>query len=168
MVPNIQLLNAPFFVESWLQERSFTRDASLVLAHSVQRASSRGMLGVIPPSIVLWSIIRWEKKLGISILESCGANSRFLEEEIEADLTRQPSHGQLVMDFDEVSKIALAAYSESRKLGYKYVGTEHLIWALLLADDGFLRSLFEKHALTREHYLSVLGETERTRDSDED
>jgi ATP-dependent Clp protease ATP-binding subunit ClpC len=74
---------------------------------------------------------------GICILVKLGVKPTAIEEELAKVMktgTARTSRRRLPSDF-HCRKVIKGAIDESRSLGYDYVGTEHLVVALLLADD---------------------------------
>jgi hypothetical protein len=103
----------------WLQKKQFTDDAQRMLRSVGERARERGMFGVLPPSLLLWTMLRWERKIGIVVLERCGVNLKELERDVEAELELlPPTHERQILDFGKICEIAVFACEEAKGLGY--------------------------------------------------
>jgi ATP-dependent Clp protease ATP-binding subunit ClpA len=103
---------------------------------------------------------RWERKLGVAVLEACGVNMWSFERAIEVALPNRGARHDSPEDVDcsLLCKVAETACQEAESLGHAYVGTEHLVSALLQSEDGILRELFERHHITYSTFKEKLAE----------
>ena len=116
----------------------------------------------------LWSLLRWERKLGLAALETMGADVPALTSDLDA-LLRQKNMENPVAKGPEglvfaktglpvpvVDEQALLeplvdqAERESRAMGDKWVGSEHLLLAIIEVADIELSTLLLKHSVTGE------------------
>jgi ATP-dependent Clp protease ATP-binding subunit ClpA len=155
----IKVTNAPHLVSEWLSAHGFTDDAREVLERTRKHALQHPTPGEVSPMVVLLSLLRWERRLGLTVFEECGGNRRALTQDIISELC---SAGEVaaepVLNMRAVSDIAAVAVEEARTLGNNYVGTEHLFLALLKSDDDMLRRLLTKHGVSYESFkVTLLG-----------
>jgi uncharacterized protein (DUF433 family) len=143
----------------WLQEHRFTSDAIRVLDDADERASARGMLGELPDALVLWAMLRWERKVGVTALAACGVDLGSLEKTVDEGLQTQRGFSHpLTIDYTGIGNIAIWAVEEAKGLGHQYVGTEHLLLALCRSSHPLTVSVFRKCRITPEVYRPKLME----------
>src|SRR5262249_10635496 len=126
--------------------------------------------------LALWLLLRWERKVGLVALERIGVDSDTLArgvngalvtaaEEAWQDGTRPrtvflPS-GRVaaVMDLNTaLAPLLSAAEHEALALGHGYVGTEHLLLAIIQRAGPRLRGVLGAHEITHQRVRqSVLG-----------
>jgi ATP-dependent Clp protease ATP-binding subunit ClpA len=170
-------------IEKEWSARHITDSTQRILKQIPCRASDRGLLVVNGSSIVmmaLWSLLMWERKVGRVALEQMGVDpfdlaralDRLLEEitrehQVVYDArrqqsvllkTREPYEGY---DFDALLEPLLQrAEHEALELGHKYVGSEHLLLAIVRLADSTLAAILQQHSIdhdrVKEAVLSVL------------
>ena len=156
-ITQVTIVNDAFAETAWMETRSFTDDARKVMRDTIERSRARGTVGIVEPMLLLWSLLRWERKIGVICLEACGVSLRSMEQRIEAELLRQQCLGsQLVIDFERITLVATIAVDESRDNGNAYVGTEHLMLALLKINDTRLNRCFAEFGVTYSDYKARL------------
>jgi len=157
-IEDVRRINACCLTSEWLSEHRYTDDAYLVLGYVWKRSLQCNIVGEVPPVIVLLSMLRWERRLGLAVFEEWGGNRRSLEWDIVSEIcsTAEVS-AEPLLDMRAINDVAIAAYEEARTLGKDYVGTEHLFLALLKSEDDMLRRLFTKHGLTYELFKDTLA-----------
>jgi len=163
-----------------LTERRFTDSAQHIVEQIGQRAGDRGFVTVDAASVIplaLWTLIRWERKVGLVALEMMGVDVDSLAHRLDALLTR------LADDKPIVAKDGVAVYaatgepvvfdvstpleplldhaeSEARNLQHDYVGSEHLLLAIITRADPELSSVLKDHMIAydraRETILELL------------
>ena len=156
----------------WSQRR-ITDPAQRILKQIPSRASDRGLHVVDGASIVmlaLWSVLLWERKVGLVALERSGADrfdlapglDRLLEEKAsEHPVAFDKQRGVLVLvktgrpydgwDFEALLEPLLRqAEREANGLGHNYVGSEHLVLAIVQLADPALRALLQQHGVSHE------------------
>jgi ATP-dependent Clp protease ATP-binding subunit ClpA len=168
--------------EKW-SARHITDSAQRILRQISSRASDRGLNVVDGSSIVmmaLWSLLLWERKVGRVALERLSVDpfdlARGVDRLLDAKAREHPvaydsKRQQLVLvntgepyggwDFDAALEPLLQqAEHEALELGHNYIGSEHLLLAIVrLADPallGVLQQLSVDHSRVREAVLNVL------------
>ncbi|MFI5456805.1 MAG: Clp protease N-terminal domain-containing protein [Isosphaerales bacterium] len=152
-------------------QRPITDSAQRILKQIPPRASERGLHVVDGASIVklaLWSVLLWERKVGLVALERSGANRfdlvRGLDLLLEEKASEHPvaydkQRGVLVLvktdlpydgwDFDALLEPLLRqAEHEAKDLMHNYVGSEHLVLAIVELADPALRVLLQQHGVS--------------------
>jgi hypothetical protein len=166
-----------------LSGRHVTDCAKRVLEHIAERAADRNMhAGELTPAtagmLAVLSILRWERKVGLSALEQLGADLDRLAREVddairvEGRASRNPAgptftvlpSGQrcLVVDDDAPRRPLLdQAEHEALALGHGWAGTEHLLLAAVATACPRFREVLDRHRVghdrVREAVLAVLG-----------
>src|SRR5262249_12847121 len=155
--------------QDWNQRR-ITDSAQRILKQIPSRASDRGLHVVDGVSIVmlaLWSVLLWERKVGLIALERSGADrfdlvrglERLLEEKAaEHPVAYDTQRGVLVLvktgllydgsDFEALlDPLLRQAEHEANELGHNYVGSEHLVLAIVHRADPTLTALLQQHGI---------------------
>jgi hypothetical protein len=154
----------------FLADRRYTTDTIEIVRQRWPRAAARGMSVEFneqtAPMLALWAILRWERVVGLIALERCGVDpdalARDVDEalasafaEIHAQIGRPTRHalatGQLVINFDEDAPFAAllpAAENEARGLRHNWVGTEHLVLAIIHHAGPRLRDVLDRHCVS--------------------
>jgi ATP-dependent Clp protease ATP-binding subunit ClpC len=118
--------------------------------------------GLVPPVVVLWYVLRrWNHSggwLGLAVLEACGVNRKALEHDIEEELGPLRGTSGPGLDLGKIQAMAFRANEEAASLGHNYVGTEHLVLALVNDEDAVVGKLFQKHAVNAERFKAKLVE----------
>ena len=71
---------------------------------------------------------------------------------------RRPTTCPALIPFDAAAKKALElTFREALRLGHNYIGTEHILLALLELDDGSLAALGLDKPTAERHILGVLS-----------
>lgn len=158
--------------ETW-SARHITDSAQLILQQVPSRASDRGLHVVDGSSIVLlalWSMLLWERKVGRVALERIGVDPFELARHIDGLLEEQAREHPVV--YDQRRKIAVLAKTgepyqpgdfrallepllqqaehEALELGHGYVGSEHLVLAVVRMADPSLSAVLQEHGVGRE------------------
>ena len=158
--PAIHIPNS--VTDQWMSDHRFTDAARRFIHDAASRAGDRGMHCKLPPILILWAMIRWERKVGVLAIEECGADLSQLERDTQVELESLPSgtwrDGVDLVHFKAAAKQAV---EEAAKLGHNYVGSEHLVLALTRDASDSVRRIFQKHGISTEKYTeavrSVLG-----------
>ena len=158
--PAIQIRNS--VTDQWMSDHGFTDAARRFIHDARSRAGDRGIYGTLPPILILWAMLRWERKVGVLAIEKCGVDLSQLEHDTEFELESLPSvTWRDGIDLDHVKAAAKRAVEEAAQLGHNYVGSEHLVLALTRDASDSVRRIFQKHGLSTEKYAeavrSVLG-----------
>jgi ATP-dependent Clp protease ATP-binding subunit ClpA len=165
-----------------LSARHFTTSATHIVEQLWSRAADRGMCSEVNEQSVtmlaLWSLLRWERKVGLVALERMGAEVDALARDVDRALSavceeiRQhaapprlkvlPSgRSAVVVDFDaSLEPLLAAAEHEALGLGHHWVGTEHLLLAAVRLAGPRLREVLDRHGVgydgVRQAVLGVL------------
>lgn len=143
--------------------------ARRILNHIPSRAMDRGLYVVDGEAIVtltLWSLLCWERKLGLTALERTGVDRFALARGVDGLLSVMEERESVV--FDQRLKTAvvvrtgepfkgwefgpliepllLHAEQEAAGLGNNWIGSEHLLLAILRTADASLKTLLKHHA----------------------
>jgi hypothetical protein len=115
------------------------------------------------PMLALWSVLRWERKVGLVALERMGVETVALAHDVGRALdvacaeirqrTGPPKlqtlpSGQrgIVVDFrTPLAPLLSAAEHEALGLGHNWVGSEHLVLAIIRLADPRLCEVLERH-----------------------
>jgi hypothetical protein len=164
--------------------RRITDSARRILNQMSARAIDRGLVFRVadPASVVmlaLWSVLLWERKLGLAAIEKAGgyrfdlirALDRLLQEraselplalDVEqpancdkdrrgAVLVPRPNQPFVPWDSDDLLEPLLSqAQSEAKELGHDYIGSEHLVLAIVKLADPTLGNLLRDCGVTHE------------------
>jgi ATP-dependent Clp protease ATP-binding subunit ClpA len=161
-LPTIQIRNT--ITSQWMTGHGFTNSARRFIHDSESRAHDRGIFGSLPPLLVLWTMLRWERKSGVAVLEESGGDIALLERDVEIELQSFPKGTRRNgIDLVHLKAIAKQAVEEAALLGHKYVGSEHLVLALCRCEDAAVRRVFSKHGLSPEKYSAILQNVSGTR-----
>ena len=119
--------------------------------------------------LVLWSLLRWERKVGLVTLEKMGINLDSFAQEVNQALcaawedARQrkcqaglPGQKVVLVDFQPREQFLLAAQREAAHLSHNYVGSEHLLLAAIQMADPRLGAVLEKYAVTYERAKATI------------
>jgi ATP-dependent Clp protease ATP-binding subunit ClpA len=155
--------------EKWCT-RHFTDSAQRILKQIPSRASDRGLHVVDSSSIVtmaLWSLLLWERKVGRVALERLDVDPFDLARDVDRLLDKKAKEHpvaydrqtrQLVLtktgelyqrwDFHALLEPLLQqAEHEALALGHNYVGSEHLLLAIIELADPALAAILSEHTI---------------------
>jgi len=175
--------NPKHLTDPKLSARHVTDSAQRILNLIPSRSRDRGLDFVDNDSIILlalWSLLRWERKVGLVSLEHIGTDteslSRHLDELLTAKAEENPvgaRNGVLILkktgepykepDFSALLEPLLGqAEHEAMALGHNYIGSEHILLAVIKLANRQLTEVFERHGLSYERIRSsavdVLGQ----------
>jgi ATP-dependent Clp protease ATP-binding subunit ClpA len=163
-------------IETW-SARHITSTAQHILKQILSRAADRGLDVADAGSVVLlvlWSLLLWERKAGRVALERLGVDPFDLAREVDRLLVEKAAEAPVacdsqrqgpvivqVWDFDHLlGPLLQRAEHEALALGHGWVGSEHLLLAVVgLADEGLsaiLRQRSVDHGRVSEAVLGVL------------
>jgi Clp amino terminal domain, pathogenicity island component len=128
--------------------------------------------------LLFWCVLNWERKIGLVAIEESGVNrfdliaalDRLLAEkalelpeafdrvqEVDGDdqgcVIVEPKAGQPYVPWDSkdlLEPLLCQAEQEAKELGHNYVGSEHLVLAIVKLSDPALRTLLERHGVSYE------------------
>jgi len=166
--------------EKW-RSRRITDSAQRILKQMPFRASDRGLHVVDESSIVtllLWALLLWERKVGRVALERIGVDQfglardvdRLLDEKAkECPVVFDVERQQLLLaktgepyvpwDFESLLEPVLEnSEKEAREFGHDYVGSEHLLLALINLAGPQLSDVLRQHSIDRSHTKAAVEE----------
>src|SRR5262245_13992434 len=153
--PTIQIKNT--ITSQWMTGHGFTDAARRFILDAESRAHDRGVYGSLSPLFVLWAMLRWERKVGVTTLEESGIDLHRLELDTEAELNSLPRGTRRDGgDLGHVKAIAKLAVEAAARPGHKNVGSEHLVLGLCRCDDPVVQKVFKRHDLSHERYARTL------------
>ncbi|OWK45109.1 Clp protease N-terminal domain-containing protein [Fimbriiglobus ruber] len=171
------------FDEKW-SERHITDSARRILESIQYRADDRGLYVVdtaFITTLVLWSLLLWERKVGRVALERMSIDPFDLAREVDRLLTEKAKEHPVVYDPRDqrlvfaktgapyqrwdletvLEPLLQQAEHEALALGHNYVGSEHLLLAVVQQADAGLTGLLREYGIgysaVREAVLKVLG-----------
>jgi ATP-dependent Clp protease ATP-binding subunit ClpA len=150
--------------------RHFTTEAIHIVEQLLPRAADRGWIPEVTeqtvPALALWSILRWERKVGMLALEQMGtgidalardvgqaldASCEEVQRSLEPPKLQTLPSGQRGYVFDfcpRLEPLFASAEHEAIGLGHNWVGSEHLLLATIQLADTKLRGVLERHGVT--------------------
>jgi ATP-dependent Clp protease ATP-binding subunit ClpA len=155
--------------EKW-SSRQITDYAQRILKQIPSRASDRGLHVVDEPCIVmmaLWSLLQWERKVGLVALEQLGVDSFDLARAVDRLLDEKKQEYPVVYDQQQqqgvlaktgepyqrwdfnllVEPLLQRAEHEAQSLGHSYVGSEHVLLAIVGLADSALSTVLRQHSI---------------------
>lgn len=141
----------------------FTKRAKRVINEIAQDEAKRLGSDYIGPEHILLGLLKEEDSVAIKILNNLNINLNELRKEVERR-TREAS-GALLMDVaggqDRYQKIIELSKEEAKRLKHNYVGTEHILLALLRDNNniagGALYSFSVNYNVIKSEILRLLG-----------
>ena len=150
------------------QARPITDSARHILRQIPDRAADRGLHVVDEstlPMLVLWSILLWERKVGRSALDWIGVEWFRLVCDLDKLLTEKAKEHPIAFDpernmavfaksrepyhswyFDSVVEPLLGqSQREAASLRHDYIGSEHLVLAVISLADPMLLEVLRRH-----------------------
>jgi ATP-dependent Clp protease ATP-binding subunit ClpA len=111
-----------------------------------------------PASVVrltLWSILRWERKLGLVAIQTMCDDVDTLERQIDSllcgDVASKPIAGtkekKVVAPTGLIDPLIAASEEASHALQHNWVGTEHLLLAVIQLADSELSNVLKQHGI---------------------
>lgn len=126
----------------------FTTDAIAILDQLEPRAAARGInLSISLPDLLLWTILRWEPKVGVAALELMGINCWDLQKYLDLFLKTKSNCHSIN---HPISAVKDWANREAYLMGNNYKGTEHLLLGALSAADAELCCFLSENHLEYE------------------
>ena len=141
----------------------FTKRAKRVINEMAQDEAKRLGSDFIGPEHILLGLLKEDDSVAIKILSNLNINLNDLKKEIERR-TRENS-GNLLLDLssgqDKYQKIVESAREEAQRLKHNYVGTEHILLALLRDNNniagGALSSFSVNYNVIKSEIMRLLG-----------
>lgn len=144
--------------------RRFTEHARVALFHA-QEEAARGGDGYVSPEHLLLGLLHGPDNTAVRILHRLGVNLGQLRHEIEQQLPRGEGEIRQEVELTPRAKRAIDfAFSEARALGDNYIGTEHLLLALMREPEGFAGRILQQFGLHLEHTRAELQKLKAEQD----
>lgn len=158
----------------YLYARHCVRDLVRILQELDLRATARGPLMIDEPTVgllMLWTILRSERTFLLRCLEGLGVDmwgltcavdelldQRKAEAEAEHESSLVIPNTPLFHDAMEHHTLAWLerAEQEARALGHPWLGTEHLLLAIVALADPAVARLLQQHAITHDRLRDVV------------
>jgi hypothetical protein len=141
---------------------SITEQVRTVIALARADAQRRGLEQIAPQNLLL-GFIAHGGGVGFAVLQEHGITMDALRRDAEEGLPPPVSGDPVPRDlpFTALATTVLRrSMDEARELAHTYVGTEHLILALLHDPDSASAKLLSSHGVRRASTLRMLGERE--------
>ena len=114
----------------------FTERAKKVLTLA-QEEAERSHHSYIGTEHLLLGLLRMEEGVAAKVLNNLGVEIATVRSTIDSVLGRNERLIiQMIIPTDRVKKVIEISFEEARRLGYAYVGTEHLLLGLLIEGEG--------------------------------
>ena len=123
----------------------------------------------VGPEHILLGVIKEGTGVGINVLNNLNIDPRKIRTRLEASIQSGPemvTMGKLPMT-PNAKKLIEFAMEEQTSLQHNYIGSEHLVLALMRLEDHFATELLRNETtfeLAREEVLQLLGSGEPTKD----
>ena len=144
---------------------NFTERVRKILSFAHAEAERRGHAEMTPTHIAL-GLIEEGQGVACAVLANYQIHVADLRKDLEAQLPASvPGHDRLreIPYTADAKKVLERSEEEARELHHSYVGTEHLLLALLHPEASSVGKPFYAHGLTREkamtNTLQLLGPT---------
>ncbi len=137
----------------------FTQRARNVAAaaHNAARASGSSEIGL---GHLILGLLDEPDSLGVALLVGQGTTIDLIREAAEAVLPASNEAGPDLVPYDSTSrKVLELTFREALRLGHNYIGTEHLVLALLENEDGdgVLSGLGVDKSTIEQHLVEALA-----------
>jgi ATP-dependent Clp protease ATP-binding subunit ClpC len=139
-------------------ERALTERVRKVLSLARAEARQRNHDGVLPEHIAL-GLLQEGEGVGATILRNRGASLAALEQEISEQLPPTavaPSSKGTLLWTPSAARLLAQSTREARALHHAYVGTEHLLLALVRDARSLTGRILRRHGLAPENARSSL------------
>ncbi len=113
----------------------YTERAMRVLTWAQEEARSRGADAMDTEHILL-GLLRQPESLAVQVIRSMGLSPNRILHEIDSVAKRKPASSSVESASPLAKKVLQAAAEQAQDLGHSWIGTEHLLLALLQEEDG--------------------------------
>jgi ATP-dependent Clp protease ATP-binding subunit ClpA len=151
-----------------LKSRRFTETAERIIRQITERACARDFLvwneGSLP-LLAFWTLIRWERKFAVAALERMGIDLSSVANDLDIMFDkRRDAHAAEALN----RRLVYAAANEPMPLAWEpyfkpflkaasaeaaehhWVGTEHLLLAVIATADAELTAILHRYGISRE------------------
>lgn len=141
----------------------FTKRAKRVINEMAQEEAKRLGSDFIGPEHILLGLLKEEDSVAIKILTNLNINLNDLRKEVER--RARENSGTLLLDMtsgqDKYQKMVESSREEAKRLKHNYVGTEHILLALLRDNNniagGALSSFSVNYNVIKSEIMRLLG-----------
>jgi ATP-dependent Clp protease ATP-binding subunit ClpC len=137
---------------------SFTVRAEKVISSLAKEEARCLKHNFIGPEHLLLGLVREDDGAAVAVFESLGVDSEFICVQVE-NLTAPSSDVVTIEDPQftaSANKVLELAMEESKKMGHKYTGTEHLLLGLIQENEGVAASALKNLGVTYERARDVV------------
>ncbi|GAB4157462.1 MAG: hypothetical protein Tsb009_34530 [Planctomycetaceae bacterium] len=140
---------------SHLSECGFSDSAMRLFADAIRRIVTRGMTGLLPSSILLWAIIRWEYTSEDELLRRCVSDYGQFYVDVEESL--KPYSEKLVsfMDFASLSNVVVTSQEVAQIQGYPRHVVPHYVVIAIASSDDVGGEILNRYGATRKKLLAM-------------
>ncbi len=121
----------------------YTERAMAVLTWAQEEARTRGADAMDTEHILL-GLLRQPESIAVQVIRAMGLNPNQVLEEINSATERKPSASAIEAASPSAKRVLQMAAEESLRLGHSWIGTEHLLLALLREEDGLAAQIMIK------------------------
>jgi ATP-dependent Clp protease ATP-binding subunit ClpC len=143
--------------------RGFTTRANRIIKTAAQEEAKRFNSDRLLPEHIILAILREEDGVAVKTLQSFGLNIQDVVQDIENFMEKREGPIFLgdVMPAAEVQRMIELSAEEAKNMGYRYIGTEHLLLAALLDPESIVSQVLEEHQVSsnkfREGIVKIIG-----------
>ncbi len=113
----------------------YTERAMSVLTWAQEEARTRGAEAMDTEHILL-GLLRQQESLAVQVMKSLGINPKEVFEQVDDSAERKPATSGVEAATPAAKRVIQFAADESIALGHSWIGTEHLLLALLREEEG--------------------------------
>jgi len=136
----------------------FTKRAKKVINEMAQEEARRLGHDFVGPEHIFLGLLKEEDSVAVKILHNLNVNTSDLRKEIE----RKSREENLILDLpasqERYQKIVEASQDEAKKMKHNYVGTEHILLALLRDNNNLVAGILSNTGI---NYNVIKGEIHR-------
>ncbi|HHW19302.1 MAG TPA: ATP-dependent Clp protease ATP-binding subunit [Firmicutes bacterium] len=138
----------------------YTERAMRVLTWAQEEARVRGAEAMDTEHILL-GLLRERGSVALQVLEALGVSPSQVKEEIERSVEKKPAISAIEAVTPAAKKVLQLLQEEASSLGHSYIGTEHILLALLHEEEGLAGQILTKLGITyddaREEIVKRVG-----------
>lgn len=140
--------------------QKYTDNAQRVLIWAQEEARLRGA-EAMDTEHILFGLLRQPGTVALSVLESFGVSPSQIRQELERSIEKKPSVAAVQAITPSAKKVLQLLQEEAASLGHSYIGTEHILLALLHEEEGLAGRVLSRfgldYDLVREEVVKRVG-----------
>ncbi len=121
----------------------YTERAMSVLTWAQEEARTRGASAMDTEHILL-GLLKQPESLAIQVMKALGISPKEVLAQIDENTERKPASPSIESASAQAKKVIQYASEESVNLGHSWIGTEHILLALLRDEDGLGGQILKK------------------------